>query len=134
MVDGIEIAGVGNLVSDLNVLMHKIDSEEIEDGLLKIAEGLRNNIRVVTPKKTGLLRRSVRASRFRRKITGRPAVFVAMDQSKTKGAPHAHLIEYGHRARNGKFIPAHSFFRHTLDIYESITFNAIDNLIKSIIK
>ena len=129
--DGIAIEGVGNLVSDLNRLVTQIDSEIVEDGLLKIAEGLRDNIKAVTPRKTGRLKSAVRASRFRAKITGRPAVFVAMNYKK---APHAHLVEYGHRARNGKFVPAHPYFRPTLDMYQGIVLNAIDNLIKSVIK
>lgn len=130
----VSIEGVNNLISDLNRYINIIDSEDVENRLLLIAQGLRNKIKAMTPVKTGRLKKSVRASKFSRKISGAPAVFVAINQSKRKGAPHAHLIEYGHRARNGKFVPAYPFFRTTIMEEERATLAEINSLMRGVIK
>lgn len=77
-----------------------VDSKEVLNELLETANQMQNDvvqsIDTVTKPKTGRLRSSPVAKKFKRQNKLMPAVFVAIDR---KIAPHAHLVEFGHRMR-----------------------------------
>lgn len=56
---------------------------------------------------TGNLRRGVVAKKFDPGVKDQPASFVGIDY---RISPHAHLIEFGHLARDGSHVAAQPFF------------------------
>ena len=145
MTTGLSMQGYSELEKKYKHLINVVDEKQMETALMKPARELQRAIRRKAPKgATGNLKRGVVAKRFKRKIKGHPAVFVAMDYIK---APHANLVEYGtgglryptEKARKikpgeswlttigGKVVrirhtgkmPARSFFRSTVDIQKS---------------
>lgn len=107
----VSLEGYKDLLKQFEDFADMPDTREMEKRLIIIARRLRNQIRRRAPKtrigsgnlrvRTGNLRRSIQARRFRNKIKGSPAVYV---RSNRKIAPHAHLVEYGTR-----------FFRYPID-------------------
>ena len=139
---GLTMQGYSELEKKYKHLIEAVDERQMETALMKPARKLRNAIKAKAPRgKTGNLKRGVVAKKFKSKIKGHPAVFVAMDYRK---APHANLVEFGtgglryptSRAKkmkpgeswltssiNGRVVrikhtgrmPAQSYFRSTID-------------------
>lgn len=102
------LQGSKKLEKKFGNLIDVIDEREMEKELLKPARKLKNIIKTAAPRgPTGNLARGVVAKKFRYKIKGSPAVFVAMDY---RIAPHFHLVEFGTR-----YMPARPFFRPSVD-------------------
>ena len=90
---GLTMQGYSELEKKYKHLIEVVDERQMETALMKPARKLRNAIKAKAPRgKTGNLKRGVVAKKFKAKIKGHPAVFVAMDYRK---APHANLVEYG---------------------------------------
>ena len=129
----ISLEGLPLLLEQFKRISQSQEGLEMENRLLKVAEGLAHKIRSNVPKgETRNLEKSVVAKKFKNKIKGAPAAFVAIDR---KVAPHAHLVEYGTKGIRmakktalrffvggqvifAKFVgamPAQPFFRQTVD-------------------
>jgi len=93
MVQQITFEGLPELEKKFKHLTEIIDDRKIVTGLLNVAKIFQEKIKAAAPKGPTLnLVKSVIVKKFRIKIKGAPAVFVAIDR---KIAPHAHLVEYG---------------------------------------
>jgi len=132
----IDISGAKELLQAFKRISASIDDKKMEDELNAVGQGLKKEIQSTIRQvayDTGRLYNSVRAQKFKRKVKNNPATFVAMDRSKTKGAPHAWLVEFGshgiRRAGQGSkypgrsygIMPARSYFRSTVDRKRSQT-------------
>jgi HK97 gp10 family phage protein len=135
--------GLPELERNLQKLAHEVDSLEFENGLLGVARVLRDELKAASPvgpegriskkkvflagmtvgvegvEKSGNLKSSWRAKRFKVIRRGTPAVFVAGDR---KIGPHAQLVEFGHGAgpagSPGGAAPPHPFVRPALDKFK----------------
>lgn len=124
---GGQVIGLPQLSKNLQKLAAMIDSEVVEKGLLKIGGELRRNAASRARKKTGNLKLSHKSKRFRNKIKGAPATFVAIDYRK---GPHAHLVEFGHGGPAPA--PPHPFFRPAVDEFKTGYESKCGNMLKSI--
>lgn len=109
------ITGLPELSKNLQELAKMIDGDAVESGLLKIGGELRRVVRARAPRgKTGNLIRSQVSKKFRNKIKGAPATFVAVNYGL---GPHAHLVEFGHGGPAPA--PPHPFFRPAVDSFKT---------------
>ncbi len=112
MAGQVTLEGFTKLQKKFKDLIEVLDGRELLKAMMKPARSLRNEIkRRASRGPTGNLKRSPVAKRFRRKVRGEPAVFVAIDR---KIAPHAHLVEFGTVRMAAK-----PFFRPTYDRMQS---------------
>jgi len=112
----VDILGMKQLEERFGKLELILDDKDIEDAFLAGARKFRDVARSKVKVKTGNLKKGIVAKKFKTKIKGQPAAFVAIDR---KIAPHAHLVEYGHGGPNPA--PPHPFFRPTLDEFANGT-------------
>jgi len=117
-----KIQGLDKLTENFEKLTKGLDDEVISDGYLNVGRKMASQMkrRIRRHRITGNLERGIVAKKFKSKGEGK--VFVAINY---RYAPHAHLIEFGHKSRlkpdsensEGKlaFVPAHPFFRITVD-------------------
>ncbi len=106
----VEIKGMDNLERQFGKLTSLLDDREIEDAFLAGARAMRDRMRQRIHRITGVLWSAVVAKRFKNKIKGQPAAFVAINAKK---AAWAHNVEYGHGGPQPA--PAHPFFRPVVD-------------------
>lgn len=64
----------------------------------------------------------------------RPLGYYVRAKSGSIGAPHAHLIEFGHRTVSGGFVPPYSFIRKIIFENEPTSTEAIRSFLSSKIK
>jgi len=114
MSDAAQILGMKDLEKQYGKLEMILDDRDLEDGFLAGCRKMRDRMRSKVKKKTGALGKAIVAKKFRYKIKGQPAAFVAVDRRK---APHAHLVEFGHGGPQPA--PAHGFFRPVVDEFET---------------
>ncbi|MFA5376962.1 MAG: hypothetical protein WC455_14525 [Dehalococcoidia bacterium] len=120
-----KMIGMSQLTKNVKHLIESIDDGDLENALLRDAVVLRDQIIARAPKgppkpkginPSKILKRAIVAKKFREKLPGKPAAFVAINYGI---APHAHLVEFGHEAsgwyknKGGGKVPAHPFFRNT---------------------
>ena len=124
-----KIHGLGKINKNLMKLAKVADDPKMLEALVKDAEGLRDAMKLYVPVKTGRLRRSIVAKKFRTQRIGNPAAFVAIDRNPKTGAPHAHLVEYGTSRA-----PAEPFFRPVVKAFRKFakTESAIKKLLREI--
>jgi HK97 gp10 family phage protein len=132
-----EILGLPELDRNLQNLAREVDSDDFETELLKIGGILRDNLKAASPvgppgrhskkaiklagltvgneitERSGNLKKSWRAKKFKSKRKGNPATFVANER---KLAPHAQLVEFGHGGPHPA--PPHPFVRPTVDKFK----------------
>jgi HK97 gp10 family phage protein len=125
---GGKITGLPELSRNLQALAKMIDQDAVETGLLKIGSELRANVAARAPRgKTGNLKKGFRSKKFRNKIKGNPATFVAADY---RIASHAHLVEFGHGGPHPA--PPHPFFRPAMDEFKTGYESKVENMLRGI--
>lgn len=109
------IEGLKELSAQINTIITSLGPDEVEPVLLEGAEMIADRVRQKAPRgKTGRLAKSVIAKKLKRLQWNRPAPCIAaVDQHPIIGAPHAHLVEWGHGGPHPA--PAHPFFRPAVD-------------------
>jgi len=110
-----EIEGLGECIKKFKQIERAFGSrgEYLLTVLLHNATIIRDIARGLAPEgPTGNLKRGQVAKLYMYQIPDRPAAFAAIDY---RIAPHAHLIEFGHLARDGSHVPAVPFFRPAID-------------------
>jgi len=127
----IGLEGVPELIAKFKDLDRLIDDKNVEDGLLKAAKIIQASAKAKAPVKTGNLRRGIVAKKFGKKRLRQPAVFCGIDY---RIAPHAHLVEYGHIAANGKHVGARPFFRRAVDESRGQVMTLIARVVKEAIE
>jgi hypothetical protein len=125
-----KVIGLNQLTKNVKHLIDSIDDGDLENALYKDAITLRSYIIVAAPKgppkKKGqdpkkILKRGIVAKKFKVKVPGKPAAFVAINYGI---APHAHLVEFGHAASGwykrlgGTRVKAHPFFRPVARLFK----------------
>lgn len=114
----VKLQGLKELQEKVQQVRSALPPEEVEPILLEGAEIIADRIREKAPVgKTGNLKKAVVASTLKRLGTGPAPAVAAVDR---KVAPHAHLVEYGHKTPNGGRVPAHPYFRPAVDETESV--------------
>lgn len=120
-----KFVGGKQLTRNVEHLIKSIDDGDLEEALYQDAKVLQAAIKAAAPmgpaKKSSdsrkKLRNAIVAKKFAKPVTGKPAAFVAIDRNPKTGAPHAHLVEFGHEAsgwyEGHERVPAHPFFRNT---------------------
>jgi len=110
------ITGWEEVKRNINKFARIAGHQAVRDGVYGISLDAAEEIRARTPVgPTGNLRRSIRARKFS-KEKGQFIAFTAIDR---KIAPHAHLVEFGHRTLDGGHVPAHPFFRPVMRKYRN---------------
>lgn len=97
----VRIRGLKKIDKNFMKLARVVDDERILYALVEDAERLRDGMKMRVPVKTGRLKRSIVAKRFKYQQVGNPSAFVAIDRNPETGAPHAHLVEYGTSGQKG---------------------------------
>lgn len=110
----VQVQGMDEVLKRLNKAVHGLNAEQIEGVLLQgsrvIKRAIERRIGSRFKVKTGRLERSTRNKRSKYRGTTFASVFAAIDRGKAKGAPHAHLLEFGTSK-----MPAKPFFRPAVD-------------------
>ncbi len=128
MSQDVSLEGMSNLLTMFDNVSGSVDGKEIEKSLMDAAKKVKARVVARAPLgPTGNLKRSIVAKKFKKKIKGSPAVFVAVDYRK-KGS-HAHLLEYG----TVKMAP-HPFMRPALDESRQDAVSDIEKGVKDAIK
>lgn len=128
----VQIQGMDEILKRLNKVVDGISAEQIEGVLSKgariIAKAVGRRVGSMFKVKTGRLERSPRAKKS--KFRGRTfaSVFAAIDRSKIKGAPHAHLLEFGTSK-----MPAQPFFRPAVDETKNEVETVVNDGIKKLL-
>jgi len=131
-----KIEGLDKMTDNFAKITKGMDDEVITDAYLNVGRKMASQMkrRIRSHRVTGNLEKGIVAKKFKyatksggRNHEGTGKAFVAINY---RYAPHAHLIEFGHKSRlkpdsenpEGKleFVPAHPFFRITVDEF---TFN-----------
>lgn len=114
MENPVQIEGMDEVLKRLNKVINGISAEQIEGVLMKGARVIKKEaerrVGAMFKVKTGRLSRSMRAKRGKNRGQTFASVFAAIDRSKIKGSPHAHLLEKGTSK-----MPAKPFWRPSID-------------------
>lgn len=109
----VRLDGLRELEARVQELRDSLDPDKVEPILLEGARIIANRMREKAPVgPTGSLRASIVARQLKRLGKGPAPAVAAVDR---KIAPHAHLVEYGHKTPEGGRVPAHPFFRPAVD-------------------
>ena len=118
------------LFKDLLKKVPEMYEEELENSANKISNSAKSKIN----DKTGNLKQSIKIRKFNKKdIKG-----VSVVAGGTK-APHAHLVEFGHRQidKNGNVVgdvPPHPFFRNSFDEYREELEIKLKRILENIVR
>lgn len=109
----IKLTGMDSFLAGYRKAAGVVSDKEVAGIMLAGARVIAKAVRRRAPKgPTGNLKKGVRAKKFRRFKVHQPAAWAGTIH---KLAPHAHLVEYGHRlVRGGQevgFVRGHPFFR-----------------------
>lgn len=88
----ITMTGNEDLKIAMKQLMGSMEPKEVKKVLLEGARIIRDDAKKRVRKKTGTLRKAIRAKAFRNSHKTTPGAFAAVDRKK---APHGHLVEFG---------------------------------------
>ena len=125
-----KIEGFEDLLDDLEKMITKTTDQGLDKALKAGGTVVEREIRGKTPVKTGLLKASIKVSGAKGKKGGR---YVTIGSHKsTKGARHAHLVEFGHGGPHPA--PPHPFVRPAFDASKEEAFEAMKNTIKNELK
>lgn len=117
-----EIEGLGECLKKFQQIENAFGgrSERLLGVLLRNAQLIRDTAKSLAPSgPTGNLKRGQVAKTYMYQIPDSPAAFAAIDY---RIAPHAHLLEFGHLARDGGHVPAVPFFRPAVDAVRNTIF------------
>ena len=99
----LDIEGFGELEKNLRGMRGFVDSDKVVDSLLRGAQTIKRSIKGRAPRgPTGNLRRAIKAKKFKKQRRGDPAAYITIDRHPKRGAPHAHLVEFGVKRRTPK--------------------------------
>ncbi|MCK9569545.1 HK97 gp10 family phage protein [Candidatus Pacearchaeota archaeon] len=107
-----KIEGLDHFYSQINKLSKSLDANSVEPLLKEAADTLTDAVKSKAPLKTGRLKRFVVTLKMK-KLGNNPASHMTKVQQRARRpveAPHAHLVELGH-----KNAPPHPFFRPAYD-------------------
>ena len=128
----IGLKGADELLKKFKILDRLVDEQDIENGLLHASRIIATKAKQLAPLgPTGNLRRGIVAKKFQKKRKGNPAVFCGIDY---RIAPHAHLVEFGHIAANGRHVGARPFFRRAIKESKDLVLFQIAQTLKRAIK
>lgn len=128
----VRIQGMDQILDRLNKAVNGISAQQIEGVLMKgariIAKDAERRIGSRFKVRTGRLSTAARAKRSKYRGTTFASVFAAIDRSKIKGAPHAHLLEFGTSR-----MPARPFFRPAIDETQAEVAAVVEQGIKKLL-
>jgi HK97 gp10 family phage protein len=136
----VRIEGLDALTTQLQALGKSLGPEKSEPVLLEGAQIIAARVRARAPQgPTGRLKEAVIAKMLPRRGPGPASAIAAVDRKK---APHAGLVEYGHRlVRKGKVIgnvPAKQYFRPAVDETQAavteLVMSKLQNLVEEAVK
>ncbi|MGE5553299.1 MAG: HK97-gp10 family putative phage morphogenesis protein [Betaproteobacteria bacterium] len=109
----VRLDGLKELEAKIQEVRDSLAPEKVEPVLLEGAQIIADRIREKAPKgPTGRLKEAATARQLKRLGKGPAPAVAALDR---KIAPHAHLVEYGHKTPSGGRVPAKPYFRPAVD-------------------
>ncbi|NLB90537.1 MAG: hypothetical protein GX786_04890 [Clostridiales bacterium] len=130
MGNSLKLEGFNELLEDLENMASKATDQGLDKALKAGGQVIEQAIQSRTPVKRGILKSSIRVSQAKGKGESRHVTIGS--HKNTKGARHAHLVEFGHGGPHPA--PPHPFVRPAFDASKEEAFEAMKNTIKNELK
>lgn len=98
----------------INKVLDQVERRGMKDALLKAATPMVKKTKQLAPRRTGALRRSIGKKGTTDPRTQSARVRIGPRRNRRTGMPatrYAHLVEFGHMAVDGSFVPPYPFMR-----------------------
>lgn len=124
----IRIEGLPKLYSQMKKLRGQLEPGKVEPVMKEGADTLTEAVKDKAPILTGRLRENIVTLKMK-PLGSNPASYMTKVKQGRREAPHAHLVEMGH-----KNAPPHPFFRPAWDSTKNPIFSRIVSRLKSLVE
>lgn len=121
MSETVKVAGLAELRANLQALPAEIQQKVLRRGVAAGAAVIRAAAKNLAPVKSGTLRRASIIKFIRKESNATQVKYIVTfrrgksQQKSNRDAFYASFVEFGHRSRNGGFVPPHRFLKPAFD-------------------